>query len=474
MILGLIVAALAQTVPALPELKVLWTVPLKSHSFGGGAVADVNGDGFADVAFCTYFGDSRVMVLSGKDGSKIWEYSDGNHCYDASCKFADVNGDGKLELVAPNSSDCRVLCFDAATGSIVWNTFLGEAECTDTPPWIGDSDRDGAIDIVVGTFKSKLFVLKGKDGKIARMLEVTPHTRGAAVQSCPLVLDLNSDGVKDFVAGTFGKAAPGLYAINGRDGTRLWRAELGDSTYHGPTVHFVSCTRDPAFEIGAYDGHLYRISGRDVVGGVAAMTVTPTGERYIMSPVGVLGSIPGKSPNSSDLRRFTACEHITRFDRDQRTWQVPIRGEGRGPYECVTRGLSIADLDGDDRPDLAYLTSRGFFRVINERDGTPIYEFDGANMLLPGQIASDGSHSPVLADFNGDGKLDAFFVVGGGGERRADGSHAPRYGVAVCITGFAGNATRKNSWTMFRHDLENTGNPQSWTGSVVEPPLPSK
>ena len=99
MILGLIVAALAQTVPALPELKVLWTVPLKSHSFGGGAVADVNGDGFADVAFCTYFGDSRVMVLSGKDGSKIWEYSDGNHCYDASCKFADVNGDGTLELV---------------------------------------------------------------------------------------------------------------------------------------------------------------------------------------------------------------------------------------------------------------------------------------------------------------------------------------------------------------------------------------
>lgn len=471
---ALIAAALTQSAPAPSELKILWTVPLKSHCFGGGAVADVNGDGFADVAFCTYFGDSRVMVLSGKDGAKIWEYSDGNHCYDASCKFANVNGDGKLELVAPCSSGCRVLCFDAATGSVVWNTFLGQAECTDTPPWIGDADGDKATDIVVGTFKSKLFVLNGKDGTIARTLEVTPHTSGAAVQSCPLVLDLNGDGVKDFVACTFGKAAPGLYAVNGKDGTRVWHAKLGDSAYHGPAVHFDSCTRDPAFEIGAYDGNLYSIAARGGEGGAAVVTVMPTGERYIMSPIGVLGSVPGKSPNPPDLRVFTACANVTRFDVGKQTWQVPIRGEGLAPNEWVTRGLSIADLSGDGHPDLAYLTSRGYFRVIDERDGKPLYEFDGASVLLPGQNAADGSHSPVLADFNGDGKLDAFFVVGGGGERQADGTNAARYGVAVCITGFAGVASAQNGWYMFRHDLENTGNPTTVIGAELSRQIPIK
>jgi hypothetical protein len=136
--------------------------------------------------------------------------------------------------------------------------------------------------------------------------------------------------------------------------------------------------------------------------------------------------------------------------------------------------VSIADLSGDGHPDLAYVTSRGYFRVIDERDGSPLYEFDGANMLLPGQKASDGSHSPVLADFNGDGKLDAFFVVGGGGERQADGSHAPRYGVAICITGFAGVASRQNGWYMFRHDLENTGNPTTGIGAELSRHIPIK
>lgn len=464
----MLIAALAAFVangtvqPGKPmQPAVLWTVPLKSHSFGGGAVADVNGDGFADVAFCTYFGDSRVMVLSGKDGSKIWEYSDGNHCYDASCKFADVNGDRKLELVAPNSSGCRVLCFDAATGSVVWNTFLGDAECTDTPPWIGDVDGDGSTDVVVGTFKSKLFVLKGNDGAIARTLEVTPHASGAAVQTCPVVLDLNGDGVKDFVAGTFGKAAPGLYAINGKDGTRLWRAELGESTYHGPAVHFDSSGREAAFEIGAYDGKLYSIAGRVGQDGAASMRAAATGERYIMSPVGVLAN----GLDVPSVRVFTSCERIACFAAGKQIWQVPIRENGLAANEWITRGLSIADLSGDGNPDLAYLTSRGYFGVRDERDGTLLFEFDGAGVLAAGQQASDGSHSPLLADFNGDGKLDAFFVVGGGGERNADGSRAQRYGAAVCITGFAGKATHQNGWYMFRHDLENTGNP----GTAIDP-----
>ena len=60
-----------------------------------------------------------------------------------------------------------------------------------------------------------------------------------------------------------------------------------------------------------------------------------------------------------------------------------------------------------------------------------------------------GARSVLLADLNGDGKLDAFFVVGQGSPRKKG------KGVAVCVTGFDGTG---EGWYMLRHDTKNTGN----------------
>jgi hypothetical protein len=178
-----------------------------------------------------------------------------------------------------------------------------------------------------------------------------------------------------------------------------------------------------------------------------------------MSPTVMVGS--GVKDAKVPPGIISACEHIARINGDGSiVWTVPVRGSAQKPdrtYDSVSRGVSVADLDGDDVPDLAYLTSRGLFRVLDYRDGHVIYEFDAAKLLGEGKSASDGSHSPVLADFNGDGKLDAFFVVGGGGELNDDKTHKPRYGVAVCLTGFDGKASPTNGWYMFRHDAQNTG-----------------
>src|SRR5438477_6003198 len=179
--------------------SVLWKVSLKSNSFGGASVADVDDDGQLDLAFCTYFGDSAVHVVHGQDGSPIWIWQGGEECLDASCKFADLNGDGKLELIAPVSNSNLVQAFDAATGTPIWKYEAGRGECIDTPPSIADVDGDGKPDVIVGTFKGNLHLIRGADGTRIRTIHVAP----GAVQSEPVVMDLNGDGMVDFIAANF-------------------------------------------------------------------------------------------------------------------------------------------------------------------------------------------------------------------------------------------------------------------------------
>ncbi|MEN8152200.1 MAG: FG-GAP-like repeat-containing protein, partial [Planctomycetota bacterium] len=140
--------------------EVAWTTPLDAPSFGSAAVADIDDDGRLEVAFGTYFGDDSVRVLNGEDGSEYWRFHAGRACLDASCRFADLDGDGHLELVVPVSNKGWVLAFDAKSGDELWRYTTSPTECTDSPPAIldldGNGDGDGKLEVVYGTFKGNL------------------------------------------------------------------------------------------------------------------------------------------------------------------------------------------------------------------------------------------------------------------------------------------------------------------------------
>jgi outer membrane protein assembly factor BamB len=437
--IALVVCVLAIE-PERPTLK--WTVPLGAPSFGGGAIADADGDGAMDIAFATYFGDARVRVLRGRDGSELWSYHDPSpqrdDCYDASVRFTDL--DGRRAVVAPCSSGCRVLALDAAAGGVIWSTYLGDGECIDTPPFIGPVDRDGAVGIVVGTFKGKYHVLDAA-GKVTRTIPIAP----GAVQSCPIVMDLNSDAVPDFIGGNF-KGDHALHAIDGATGAELWKVQTGSHIYHGPSVWNPTGDGSPHFVFGSYDGKVYSVNAA----GKADFIADPA-ERYIMGPTAIL-DIDGDGPDEC----IVACEHITALNgKGEILWKgdvTPKQG-----WDAVTRGVAIADLNGDDRADLAYLTGDGLFRVLDARDGSLISEYDASGACGAGKKVSQSSHGPVIADLDGDGLLDVFFVVGGVDDRK-DGEPIRRFGAAVCLTGFAGKASAQNKWPMFRHDDRNSGN----------------
>jgi hypothetical protein len=136
---------------------------------GSVTVADVNGDGKPDVLVanacfrkdCKYLGNGGVGVLLGKgDGTfqKAVGYASGG-AYASSIAVADVNGDGKPDLLVANrcvGGNCRS---DGSVGILLGNgdgTF-GRAVSYDTGAERGyslavsDLNADGNVDIVVGS-----------------------------------------------------------------------------------------------------------------------------------------------------------------------------------------------------------------------------------------------------------------------------------------------------------------------------------
>ena len=422
--------------PLTPTLR--WSVPLGSPSFGSAAAADVDGDGRPEIAFGTYFGDGRAVMLNAEDGSLLWSHSFGEACLDASTALFDTDGNGSLELVVPVSNQCLVAFFDAATGRLLGEARMEPGGCIDTPPTIADLG-DGELSVLVGTFKGTVHRLRARDRSSLAVFKAAP----SFIQSEPALLEIDGDGMLDIVVGNF-KGDDALHAVSGRDGRPLWTAPVEGWVYHGPAVADVDGDGHPELAVGSYAGKIFLIDGRD---GSRRWAVAP-GDRYFMSPTTVADVDGDGKPEV-----LCASQRVTAIRGDGSIlWSVPV--DDTGGMESVTRGPVVADMDGDGGPDVLTLNGAGLLRVFRGRDGARIGEFDAAKAL--GKRVQRASHAPIVIDVDGDGDMEVFVVVG-------DSSAQPRWGAALCIDGFPG---RGPAWTRMRNSPRNDG----WCRAPAGPP----
>src|SRR5262245_33695665 len=181
-------AARSNKAPSQPAPQLLWKLDLTSASYGGGAIGDLNGDGNLVIIFGTYFNDEHLYAVQAKDGKVLWKLRSEGGPFDASVALADLDGSGKLKVLAADSSTGTLFCLDG-TGKVVWKKKLPNS--TDSPPSVADIDGDGKLEIVVGTMS-----LGDKHGRVVVLDAATQKEKWVAkvpghVQSEPALVALD-------------------------------------------------------------------------------------------------------------------------------------------------------------------------------------------------------------------------------------------------------------------------------------------
>jgi Bacterial Ig-like domain (group 3)/FG-GAP-like repeat len=237
------------------------------------ALADVNGDGKTDVVVtnlcasvgsCGGIANGTVSVLLGNgDGTFETVVSYGIAGYPYSEAVGDVNGDGKPDLVVMNEAGSVDVLLGNGNGTfqtaLITPTPNANLEAQSLA--LADFNGDGELDVASGG--GNFFLLGNGDGTFQ-----TPITLGASGPGVA-VGDFSHDGRPDLaVAGNFGVTILRNIAANFHHATTTVVTSSLNPAPAGQSVTFTA-TVTPAFNVGALTGSVTFYDGANALGTLA-------------------------------------------------------------------------------------------------------------------------------------------------------------------------------------------------------------
>ena len=349
---------------------VSYTVPTSPTAI---AVGDFNGDGKLDMAVTSWDDnstDSFVTVLLGNgDGTFMpgVSYFTGNggagSIYGGaepySIVVADMNGDGKLDLVTANAGSLTVSVLlgngDGTFQPAILNRNIG---ATDGAPYsmaIGDFNGDGKLDVVLAQeFQGEVSVMLGNgDGTFSNAVNYAVGTNPVFVA----IGDFNHDGKLDLAVANRGPGFTSRSTVSILLGN-------GDGTFQ-PAVNYAAGVAPFSLAVGDFN--------RDGKLDLVVVNVTKVGTVNLL-----LGNGDGTFQ--------PAVSHLV------------------GSYpEFITSG----DFNQDGKLDLAITDTNGVMVLLGRGNGT----FQNSGDYPAGYVAGSLDHNTLAAgDFNGDGAPDLAIV----------------------------------------------------------------
>jgi len=413
------------------------------------ALADVNGDGKPDLLVANFCLDSSCgtlgiigVLLGNGDGTFQTAISYGSSGYfPLSLLVGEVNGDGRPDLLVANF--CRD-SFCATNGTVGVLTGNGDgtfqAARAYQSGWsaadslaVGDVNGDGQLDLVAthltadssGATSGTVGVLLGNHDGTFQTAE-TYDSAGFGTDSVALG-DVNGDGKPDLVVanscGTDPLCANGSVQVligNG-DGTFQTAASYSSGGYFAYTVAVADVNGDGKPDLLVANNCAQRpCFGTD---GIVSVLLG-NGDGSFQAPVTYDSGAPGtvsavvadvNGDGKVDLLVANGCA-----DTNCSTGGVGVLlGNGDGTFQPAkiygsggsnTISLALGDMDGDGKPDLVVKNRCGDINCFtNGTVGVLLGNGDGsfqAAITTPGSDTNGAPSQIVLADFNGDGKLD--------------------------------------------------------------------
>jgi hypothetical protein len=388
------------TVPVSPlgpgPLMFLPAVDYGSGAFraSSAALADVNGDGKPDLVVTNVNADSVGVLLGNGDGTFQTAVTyDSGTSDPMGVVIADVNGDGKPDLLVVNF--CGTSC---ANGSVA--VLLGNGDGTFKAPVsyssggyasesiaVADVNGDGKPDVVVTnwcfenvcTSQGTVAVLLGNgDGTFKA---AATHVTGGAYAYSVAIADVNHDGKLDLVVAN-GCQTTGICNTGGNAGVLLGN---GDGTFQ------------PAVTYGSGGYSAYVVSVADV------------------NDDGKLDLLVGNLCSGND---FSSCSG---GNAPTDSTVGVLLGNGDGTFQPVVaydsggqgvHAVVAADVNGDGKPDLIVGNSCGDSTCADST--LSVLAGNGDGTFQPAVVYDLGGYevaSVLVADLNGDGKPDLIAAI---------------------------------------------------------------
>ena len=399
-----------------PAVNIDLNLPGISVSPTSVVAGDFNLDGKLDLAVSTPDVKNIAVLLGIGNGAfqapVHYGLDDPNFANaDNTLATADLNGDGKPDLVLVNlSANHLTVLLGAGDG-----TFPSAKSYAAGPEPIGvavaDFDGDGKPDLAVAD--------NADDGTVSLLLgngdgtlQAPPLYRSASIPTSLAVGDLNGDGKLDVVA------ASTLSPIGSGIGSGVTMLGNGDGTFQPPAIWTTSGATSVA--LGDFNGD-GKLDLAETIGGSSGnvSVLLGKGDGTFQSPVAYSA---GSAPQAVAVADLNGDGKLDLVVANHNSFNVSVLlGAGNGtflpaansatPLSGTADSVAVADFNGDGKPDLAVAISGVNATLVSILLGNGNGTFQLVTSVPLG-FHSPGTLSVVAADFNGDGAVD-FAVTDG-------------------------------------------------------------